>query len=251
MHPDCLFIVVFLRTALERPISAVSYYLALDRSLPLTLANPTATTMSCPPRPTTDVLAATQTSVPSTPSGKRGASDPVYLHFASFSQLSIHRTCTQQHQQHQQHQQFQDAAADECNGAEQFAELVRREVNRRRLVEQSIEFYHPHPFSASLLDAAYHSVVNATSRARSTNDAEFGRLREGAMQREKRRSTARLRTPLCPSASTSNSTTTKEWTSLVHLFAVAAPMSCPAVGSIEPKSASEVQQTLLRARLIP
>ena len=39
-------------------------------------------------------------------------------------------------------------------------------------------------FSTALLDAAYHSVVNASSRRHSTNEAQFLRLRACAIQKQ-------------------------------------------------------------------
>ena len=129
---------------------------------------------------------------------KRGAS----LHFGLFSQLSIRRTCTQQRSSTTTWQQKVD-----YSGAEQYEALVRRESERRRLDEQPASFYQPHAFSTSQLDTAYHTVEDATSRARSTNDAEFLRLRQAAMTRWKQSSTKRRQTTECPTAHMSNGNT--------------------------------------------
>ena len=94
---------------------------------------------------------------------KRGAAGAVFLHFVSFSQLSIHRTCLQ----------LLDAADDD----QRYEQLVRREAQRRGVEEQSAASFYQRPlFSATLVDAAYRSVVNATSRAGSTHEVEFRRL---------------------------------------------------------------------------
>lgn len=189
------------------------------------------------------LLQSNQMSCPATHSGKRGASDPVFLHFTSFSQLSVHRTCTLQ-------QQYQGD-----DNVESYEALVRREAERRRLGgEQPVEFYRPHAFSAALLDAAYHSVVNATSRARSTNDAQYVRLRQAAMKREKRRSVKRPRLAEVPNDASVASTpsiintpdamalTEQQRSALVHLLemAASAPCPCPDVGSTDAKPVSEV-----------
>ena len=176
---------------------------------------------------------------------KRGAADPVFLHFASFSHLSVHRSCTLQRQ-------------PRLNGdAEPYEELVRREAQRRGLAEPSAEFCQCHPFSDPPLDAAYHSVVNATSRARSTNDAEFVRLQQAAMKREARQSAKEKKphTTACPPASAPTSTsitsesgeialTEKERSALARLLEVASAGSppCPGLdaGSAEAKPISQV-----------
>ena len=144
---------------------------------------------------------------------KRGAADPVFVHFSSFSQLSIHRTCTHQH----------DAAAEHSAGAEEYDVLVRREGKRRGFNEQLVACDQYHQFPAALLDAAYRSVVNASSRAHSTHDVEFQRLQQCAIQR--RASTKRQRRHEVKSNAAQTKTLKQEWSVFLRSLQDIAPIS--------------------------
>ena len=126
-------------------------------------------------------MACLHTTPPSTPTAvservHRGVADPVYLYFPSFVQLAIHRTCTHIH-------------AAVSNDADRYDVRVQRETERRGVsIEVAGTFcpYQLHHFSLAQLDAAHRSVVNARSRARTTNEAEFSRLRQRALDKQNR-----------------------------------------------------------------
>lgn len=129
----------------------------------------------------------------STTQTRRGATHPVFLHYTSFYQLSVHRTCNRR----EDTDKGETRRADGRNapeGERHYALLVRMEVTRRRQ-RQRPQQPDGHEeawattsmrrrFSTALLDAAYHSVVNASSRRNSTNEAQFLRLRACAIQKQ-------------------------------------------------------------------
>jgi hypothetical protein len=67
-------------------------------------------------------------------------------------------------------------------------EVTRRRQRQRQQPEGEEDAWPTGPtqrrFSTALLDAAYHSVVNASSRRDSTNEAQFLRLRACAIQKQ-------------------------------------------------------------------
>lgn len=144
----------------------------------------------------TDVSHATSSSTlpscDSTTQTRRGATHPVFLHFTSFYQLSLHRTCARR----EDAEKGETGEADGTNIPERkrYALLVQMEAARRRLRQRpqqpdGHEDAWPtdsmqRRFSTALLDAAYHSVVNASSRRHSTNEVQFLRLRTGAIQKQ-------------------------------------------------------------------
>ena len=125
----------------------------------------------------------------------RGAADPVYLHFSSFLQMSVHRACTHLLDGYKDKDAGNDV--DDDVNAEQYSMLVQNELERcgvDKSLAETFQPYQPYHFSATLLDVAHRSVVNATSRARSTNDAEYGRLRKCALDKQSKKSLKRPKT---------------------------------------------------------
>ena len=141
---------------------------------------------------------------------KRGAADPVFLHFSSFSELSLHRTCTHQH----------DTSAEGGAGPEQYELLVRQESKRRGLAACGLS----HQLPAALLDAAYRSVVNAASRAHSTNDAEFQRLQRCAIKRRASTKTKKRRLHEAMSNAIPTETLKPEWPAFLRSLEDIAPI---------------------------
>ena len=171
--------------------------MAFPTSSHLLCAKATASNVSSTTKTMTSPLA--DNSVPVRPPGKRGSSDPIFRHFASFAQLSVHRTCSLR-------QEHERVLADDlaCGSADTYEVLLRQEAERRGLRDQPAEFCQPHLFSLSELDTAYRSVVNATSRARSKNETQFLRLRQMAMQRAKKKKTMKTSRALLALTSSSN-----------------------------------------------
>ena len=129
-------------------------------------------------------MACMHASLPAAERVRRGVADPVYLYFSSFVQLAIHRMCGQ----------LLGAALTGRPGgssnsdavADRYGVLVRREAERRGVSKDVVETFSPyrlHHFSEAQFDAAHRSVVNAKSRARTTNEEEYSRLRQRALDK--------------------------------------------------------------------
>ena len=145
----------------------------------------------------------------------------MYLYFPSYVDLAIHRTCGQ----------LVGAAAaaasksrqGEVDALELYKTLVRRETERRGLsaqAQQSSCPYQLHHFSATQLDAAHRSVANAKSRAHMTNEIEYARLRQRALDKQRREEKAASRRKrarpsnaksVCSAHSTGVQPSSQEW----------------------------------------
>ena len=163
----------------------------------------------------------------------RGAADPVYLFFSSFLQLSVHRACTHL---------LESASSCGCKDtdAERYDVLVQCEVTRRGANKDLVEMYRPYHFSVALLDAAHRSVVNATSRARGTNEAEYARLRQCAIDKQSKKTLKRARPATAEDAAAPPQVmpTTGEWPAFLRSLEEIAPV--PPLDSIQATPLNEV-----------
>ena len=124
--------------------------------------------------------------------------------------------------------------------------MLRKKTERDKLTSGSavkldaLYTYSTSQHSVALLDAAHRSVVNATSRARGTNEAEYARLRQCAIDKQSKKMLKRARPATAEDAAAPPQVmpTTGEWPAFLRSLEEIAPV--PPLDSIQATPLNEV-----------